>query len=124
MKQILIADRDPSVRATLYLLLQEAGYRVIAANGASETLRIVSETRCDLIILEISKADADGFITVKRLKEQTPDVFIIAITGGSSADYKPWLAAAHRSGVDCVIPKPFSSEQLLSSVQKVLEASE
>ena len=90
-----------------------------AMNGAAALLS-VHEEMPDLVILDVMMPVLDGFQTLDALQnsEETKDVPVIMLTARSSDRD---VAQGWRSGVTSYLTKPFSIDQLLKLVERVLE---
>ena len=83
MQRILVIDDDPLVRRTMERLLQKSGYEVRLAVDGIEGLRAFRTQRPDLVITDIIMPQKEGLDTIRLLRTWSPDVKIIAISGGS-----------------------------------------
>ncbi|MGE4046789.1 MAG: response regulator, partial [Acetobacteraceae bacterium] len=79
--RILLVDDDRLVRDALEYPLEDAGYRVLAASGASEALAIFGTEGADLLLTDLSMPGMDGLTLITMLQEQAPGMPAILITG-------------------------------------------
>lgn len=101
-KKIVIVDDDVEFTTALGTFLRNAGYETSISNSGEEAYNSLGEGRTDLILLDLKMPGIDGFRIAKRIKEITPSVKVIVISGYAD-DYKEELA---KIKVDCVIQKP------------------
>jgi DNA-binding NarL/FixJ family response regulator len=92
--RIVVADDDEALRALLQLELgDESGIHVVgAAATAAETLRIVAETRPDVVVVDLRFPDAEGTELVDRLRERHPAVRVLAYSGSTDPATRAALA--------------------------------
>jgi CheY-like chemotaxis protein len=113
-KRVLVVDDQPLLRDVQVMLLREAGYVATALSGAREALERLGDLRPDLILLDLSMPDMDGYQFLRRLRAD--DVWrrlpVIVATGLTAEEMKP---------IDePVLAKPFSDVALLSSVRRLI----
>jgi CheY-like chemotaxis protein len=101
-------------------ILGSAGYEVVLAADGLEGLRHYHSTPVDAALIDLFMPNREGLETIKALKQESPDFPIIAMSGDSLA--LTLLSIAQRLGAMEVLQKPFSPEELLESVKRVLQA--
>jgi CheY-like chemotaxis protein len=69
---IVVADDDPVARDLLAEVLAREGYRVRAAGGGEECLRLAEAEPADLVLVDLRMPDLDGVSVVKRLAALRP----------------------------------------------------
>jgi CheY-like chemotaxis protein len=116
MFRILIIDDDPDTRAFLEQVLSPAGYETLTAGEGEEGLKRYLSEAVDLVITDLFMPERDGLETIVDIRTRFPALPIIAISGHPPA----LLPAALAIGANETLQKPFSSDQLLASVQKLL----
>jgi DNA-binding NarL/FixJ family response regulator len=117
--RILIVDDHPLFQeALLELINREPGWQVCgkAANGA-DTLRLVAETRPDLVILDISLGDSNGIDLIKTLAAQYPDLPILVV---SMHDESLYAERALRAGAMGYVTKHEQPKTVKAAIQQVL----
>ena len=118
---ILIAEDEDLMRAILVRLLEESGYRVVAAASAEEALeRFVAEDVA-VLLTDIRMTGMDGLALLDRIKDLDAEALVIVMTAYSSVDS---AVAALRKGAYDYITKPFVNEDLLQSVKNALRQRE
>lgn len=80
-QSILIVDDDPQLRRLRRITLEEDGYVVREANNGKEALAAIKETSVDLILLDLSMPDMDGFEFLKAIGSELPEPTVITMSG-------------------------------------------
>ena len=103
------------------LILARKGYNLIGANGGREGLNVIRQELPDLVLLDLMMPDMDGWDVYQQMKadEKTRDIPVIIITAKAQSIDK--VLGLHIAKVDDYISKPFSPNELLESVEKILE---
>jgi two-component system, OmpR family, response regulator VicR len=102
------------------LILSRKGFDVIGANGGREGLDAVKQQLPDLVLLDLMMPDMDGWDVYQQMKaeEKTRDIPVIVVTAKAQNIDK--VLGLHIAKVDDYISKPFSPQELVDSVEKVL----
>jgi DNA-binding response OmpR family regulator len=121
-QKILIIDDSPLVLAMASDALKTAGFDVFTATNGIEANSYIFSTsnRPDLIILDIMMPLLDGNKKAKILKEKdfSKDIPILFISSKTEAELSKLV---EESGVDGYICKPFSPQEIVNRVKKVLK---
>ena len=120
MARILVVDDDRQIRKFISHALTRAGHETIGAEDGNDCLRVYNSTAIDLIITDIIMPDKEGIETIIELKRQNPRVRIIAISGGGRVGPENYLLTAKGLGAMETLQKPFTNDELLMAVEKVL----
>jgi len=114
--QILVVDDYKENLKVVSNHLKEHGYKIALALDGETALKIVAETRIDLILLDIMMPGIDGFEVCQRLKSnpKTEEIPIIFLTAKNDTD--DIVKGFQVGGVD-YITKPFRKEELYARVQ-------
>lgn len=115
MARILIIDDDEPLRLTLDQWLAARGHAVTTAPDAFEGVNIYRASPFDLVLMDMVMPHS-GLMAIRVLREQFPDIRIIAMTGGPS--YR--LGFARELGARHTLVKPFTPEQLEDVVTSAL----
>ncbi|MFO7554909.1 MAG: response regulator [Desulfobacterales bacterium] len=121
MADILIIDDDDQFRVMLRKLIERNGYEVIDASGGQEGIKLYRENPTDLIITDLIMPDKDGIETIQELKQNFPDVKIIAISGGGRLDPQGYLYLAKMLGAQRTLTKPIELPELLKAIEELLK---
>jgi DNA-binding response OmpR family regulator len=103
------------------LILGRRGFEVIGATGGVEGLKMVREQQPDLVLLDLMMPDMDGWEVYQQIKadEKTKGIPVIVVTAKAQSIDK--VLGLHIAKVDDYIAKPFSPQDLLNSVERVLQ---
>jgi DNA-binding response OmpR family regulator len=115
-RRVLVVDDDDDIRLLLQELLSGAGYRVETAGDGRAALRTFHESPTDLVILDLSMPEMDGFETLERLRDLS-DVPVILLTARSGEVDK---VRGFRAGADDYVVKPFGRQELLARIEAAL----
>jgi len=121
MARILVIDDDEQVLDMLYESLTREGYDVLKASNGEQGLRLYREKSVDLIITDIIMPEKEGIETIIELRQDFPNVKIIAISGGGRAGTKDYLQLAKIFGVQRTFAKPVAREQLLDAIKELIK---
>ena len=120
MARILIIDDDNRVLFTYSRILEHAGYEVVIANDGHRGISTFKDKLPDLVITDIFMPMRGGLGTIKELKQYSPNVKIIAISGGGKMEQWDYLESAKQLGAMCTLTNPIEKEDLLKAVQECL----
>ena len=118
MARILVIDDDADMRTLLEHTLRSAGHEVALAADGREGVEQYRTQPADLVITDLYMPIQQGLETIIQLRKEYPAVRIIAMCGKSTA--LPMLSAAQRLGAVAFLQKPFSPDQLLAELAKLL----
>lgn len=116
---ILLIEDDLGAAQLLIDILENVGYRALAAHNAADARALMERSRPDLIILDLGLPDADGLVLCSRLKA-IADVPIIIC---SAAQDKRDRVLGLKLGADDFITKPFDLDEFEARVEAVLRRS-
>jgi RNA polymerase sigma factor (sigma-70 family) len=115
---VFIVDDDLSIRSSLSMLLESAGYRVECFSSATEFLASdVIHSKDSCLVLDVKMAGLTGLDLQKELTSINCTIPIIFITGHGDI---PMSVQAMKDGAVNFLPKPFDDDQLLDSISEAL----
>lgn len=122
MAKVLVVDDSVSVRKAIERMLAPRGIAVASCGGGREALDHASGDTPDLVICDLLLPDLDGYEVYKRLRRlpalaATPVLFISGIVGREIEQRAAGL------GVEGVLRKPFTGDELVTAVERILAAS-
>lgn len=116
MTKILVVEDDRSIVSNLSEFLTSEGFNVRTAAGQKDALASVEEELPDLVLLDVSLADGNGFAVCSAIKSNynIPVIFLTA----SGDEYS--TVTGFDLGADDYIPKPFRPRELVSRIKNIL----
>lgn len=121
MGRILVVDDDRRMAATLGAALEFGGHKVQIAHAGRTAIALYRQAPADLVITDVYMPDKDGIETILELRDEFPDVKIIAISGGGALQFdrlpEAGLLGAHR-----VFAKPFDLDRMLEAARELLDS--
>lgn len=118
MNRILLVEDDPGIVSNLTEFLKKENFDVTAVNGQTKALELLEqqEGAYDLILLDVSLADGNGFAVCAKVKAELslPVIFLTA----SGDEYS--VVTGLDLGADDYIAKPFRPRELISRINSVL----
>jgi two-component system OmpR family response regulator len=115
--RLLVVEDEDTIRLLLSGSLRFAGFEVATAASGAEALRAVTESRPDLVLLDVMMPDGDGFEVVRRIRSAGPDVPVIFLTARDDVGDR---VAGLALGGDDYVTKPFSLDEVLERIRAVL----
>ena len=119
-KRILCIEDEPEMIDLIRLILGRRGFEVLGAAGGKEGLEKVRQDPPDLVLLDLMMPDMDGWEVYQQMKadEKTKNIPVIVVTAKAQSIDK--VLGLHIAKVDDYISKPFSPQDLMNSVDKVI----
>jgi signal transduction histidine kinase/CheY-like chemotaxis protein len=114
--RILVVDDELAVRELLQDILVQEGYEVVLAEGGHEALSLFDQLEFDAIFTDVGLPGMSGWEVARAIREREQQVPIGVITGWGEAVGSSEQRAA---GVDWVVAKPFTVEQIIGMAQEV-----
>jgi DNA-binding response OmpR family regulator len=116
---LVIVDDDASIRESLFKVLTEAGYSVVAASDGKEAVALLKQSPPDLLLLDLDLPVLTGFDVLELARAQAPGMAVVVITG-LSGECEPGALF----GADALLEKPPDVERLLAIIQALLAEPE
>lgn len=113
--KVLIVDDEAAIRRLLKVSLERAGYRMVEAGNARETMNAVQIDRPDAVLLDLGLPDRDGLELVPLIKAAGPAVIIV-----SARDATEQKVTALDLGADDYVTKPFDTDEVLARIRTAL----
>jgi len=123
MQRILIIDDDHHILLMIKKMLERAGYEVDLASNGNEGLDLFKRIQADLVITDIIMPEKEGLETIREMKRLSPDLKIIAMSGGGKISADNYLETAKIFGASRVLAKPFSQKTMVMAVIDLLGVS-
>lgn len=118
-KRVLIVDDEPNIVTALEFLLQKNGYEVkVAANG-EDALAQLDAFRPQLVLLDVMMPKVSGYEVCQRMRAH-PQWRQIKIVILSAKGREVEVSKGMSLGADLYVTKPFSSAELVATLDKLL----
>jgi len=116
---ILAVDDDAGILKLLDSVLGSAGYSVLLADCGRNAIRIFEEcaTPVHLLLTDVIMPDLTGPVVAERLRERQPDLRVLFMSGFHDAELVQRFVTDNGFKL---LPKPFTGDSLLRSVQNIL----
>ena len=119
MNKLLLVEDDETIVENLCVFLQQEGFLIESVSGQKHAIELLEEKNYDLVLLDISLADGNGFAICSNIKQNT-DIPVIFLTA-SGDEYS--VVTGLDMGADDYISKPFRPRELVSRIGVVLRRS-
>jgi two-component system, LuxR family, response regulator FixJ len=116
-----IVDDDASVRDSLTVLLESAGFTVRAYDSAVAFLQSASDRTAGCVLTDVQMPELNGLELQRRMSEQGIRLPVIVMTGHGDV---PIAVEAMKAGAAEFLEKPFGDEQLLTAVTSAIAVDE
>ena len=117
MTRVLIAEDEAIVRLDLREILTEEGYDVVGEAGrGDEAIRLASELKPDLIIMDIKMPGLDGLSAAKQIQANEKAAILIL----TAFSQRSLIDRARDAGALAYLVKPFQKEELLPAIEVAL----
>ena len=119
MPKLLIIEDNVDIVENLSILLQDEGYSVCHAYNVEDALKILRTENIDIVLLDITLPDGNGYSVCTTVKRSTnaPVIFLTALTDEAS------IITGFQLGADDYITKPFKPMELVCRVRNALRKS-
>ncbi len=118
---ILIIDDEKVILDLTSIILKNRGYKVLTALNARDGIRIIGESRPQLVLLDYMMPVMDGLTALKEIKRQFDDTYVVMFTGKGGEEIAVELMKA---GASDYILKPFNNQDLAERIENVLKMRE
>ena len=112
--KILVVDDNLAFSTNLADILELKGYEVVSVYDGFKALESVKEDGFNLVLMDIKMPVMNGVATFKKIKEITPQIPVVLMTGFSVEDL---IKVALKEGAYGVLNKPIKMEKLFSIIE-------
>ena len=118
MSTILIVEDDITIIRTLEAYLLSEGFEIVSVSGQRQALAALENENVDLLLLDISLAEGNGFAVCEAAKGHGLPVIFLTASGDENS-----VVRGLDMGADDYIAKPFRPRELVSRIRSVLRRS-
>jgi two-component system cell cycle response regulator DivK len=117
MSTVLIVEDNEKNMKLVRDVLQHKGYKVLEAVNATAGLKLASDERPDLILMDIQLPDINGITALKMIRndERIARTPVVAVSASAMPDEQQKIVA---SGFDGYITKPINMKLFLETVER------
>ncbi len=123
MARILVVDDERAVRVTMRRILEKDGHEVCEAGDGEAALERFRTLVPDLVLMDLYMPKIDGLEATIRLQTEFPGARVIGMSGGGWRSKEAVLEEVAGLGVADTLPKPFTMDEVLDVVSRVLAAA-
>ena len=121
MKRILLVEDDPLIIEIYTTKLQEAGFKVEAANNGAQAVKMLKQEKFDLLILDIVLPELTGFEVLRKIKKD-PKLKNLKIIMLTNLGQKTDIEKAQNLQVDRYLIKAhFTPSEVVEEIEKILK---
>ncbi len=116
--KVLVIEDDEVLRQLLIDVLSEEGYHIEASETGEAGLSIMEQDVFDIVLLDINLPGMDGMEVLRLAPARQPDAQVVMLTAFGTVDT---AVEAMKQGAFDYINKPFSTDELLLTINRALE---
>ena len=117
MRVVLVVDDEPGVVDIVCAAVRQAGHRPEAAVNGHQAIKVAARVRPDLALLDHRLPDTDGLTVFRRLRQETPGLIGLMLTGYGSV---PHAVESLHAGMADYLEKPFRADAVIDRLQALL----
>jgi len=116
--RVLVVDDEQSMRDLLAIMLSQAGYDVVVADGGEAAIEILKAESFELVVTDLRMRKVDGMSVLKAAKQLSPRTVVLVVTAYASTET---AVEAMKLGAYDYVTKPFKLDELKVTVANALE---
>jgi DNA-binding NtrC family response regulator len=116
--KILVVDDESIVLESCRKVLEPEGFEVTVALTAEEGLKKIEGDNFSLLLIDVKMPEHDGMYLMQEVKKEWPDLPVIVMSGYPTPET---IAKSAERGSATFIAKPFTPDELLETVRKVVQ---
>ena len=121
--RVLVIDDDDGLRKSMGMVLESLGHECVLVSNVVEAIARAEDERFDVAMTDMNMPGLDGLEAVKALRNITPPIGIVAMSGGSiRSSAEDYSVLALNMGAGVFLPKPFKradvAQALVDAVAK------
>ena len=120
-KRILVIDDEPSALDLLRRILEGEGYEVQTATNGQEGVKLFRQQPFDLVVTDMVMPVQDGLQTIFELRNDAPNIPVIAISGGGTISKERYLTVVGYLDKITTIAKPFTIEAIANAAAQIFQ---
>jgi DNA-binding response OmpR family regulator len=116
---VCVIDDDELVRSTICRALKDAGFEVVEAEDGFNGLKVIEDSKARVAVIDIVMPTRAGHDVIVDASRKFPDLKILAVSGGGTAEPGEYLELALQLGAHDVLEKPFRQAELVRKIMKL-----
>jgi PAS domain S-box-containing protein len=124
---VLIVDDEPDIISGMCQMLERHNYRVLTAINGEKAMDIIGsrEQKIDVLVTDMMMPEMDGMALIRAVRSVVPELKIIASSGlGTDMGGNSRAQELKALGVAAFLPKPYSTQKLLTTLHQLLRGSD
>jgi DNA-binding response OmpR family regulator len=117
MGAVLVVDDEQDLRASIAMVLKDAGFDVIEASDGAAALPILRDQDIDLLVTDLVMPGTEGMELVRLLAGKARRPAIVVMSAHHGEERGDYLVLAGKLGADQTLKKPFKAKELLEAVR-------
>ncbi|GGE00798.1 response regulator [Aureimonas endophytica] len=114
---VLVVDDVPTVRESLAIALEDAGFEVASAGNGREALDLLGQREFDVLVTDMWMPEMDGLRLLKEIRGTRPKMRVFGVTGGGPRlTIETMSSLAEVWGAERVFLKPFDDDELIAAI--------
>jgi DNA-binding response OmpR family regulator len=114
---IVVVDDEPPIMQLCVKVLESSGHAVTGFTRGEDVLSTLSSRPADLLVVDYKMPGLNGFELIRRARALRPNLRVLMITGHGTREV---MGEANQAGVDGLILKPFTPNELTEAVTTAL----
>jgi CheY-like chemotaxis protein len=116
--RILVIDDDDGLRRSMGMVLKSLGHECVLVSNVIDGLSLAEQERFDVAMTDMNMPGLDGLEAVKALRNITPPVAIVAMSGGSiRSSAEDYSVLALNMGAGVFLAKPFKRADVVQAIE-------
>jgi len=119
--RVVCIEDEPEMIDLIELILNRRNFELVGAVGGREGIETVTRLKPDLVLLDLMMPDVDGWEVYQQMKAdpELKSIPVIVVTAKAQSIDK--VLGLHIAKVDAYVTKPFGPQELMASVNEVLD---
>jgi DNA-binding NtrC family response regulator len=123
MMRALVIDDDVNIGTAIQAILASQNFETALAFRAHSGIHALELSSFDIVVVDIFMPGMDGLDTIERIRQQAPNIPIVAMTGFRFRPSMDFLGLAIQRGATSSVRKPFTPQQLINAINTSLRKS-
>lgn len=119
MQKILVVEDDDFIRGMICTVLKKHGFEVIEAKNGVDGVDKALHEKPNIVLTDMLMPDKEGIETILEIRSASPDIKIIAMSGGGKTKNMNFLDMAKKVGAEKILSKPFKPSALLNAISEI-----